>query len=138
MFRLSRRVVADSISESERELFIKDFLSYWDHIRSFIDSDEKKYTQWQNWGKLAEKLYQEFTIPFYNSWKHTECLKFIESYIKNFNSLLLDVNGILTLIPHRIILYEAIERKSKLFEKLKEVPTHEQFKKSLLTLSKDL
>ena len=138
MFRLSRRVVADSISESERELFIKDFLSYWDHIRSFIDSDEKKYTQWRNWGKLAEKLYQEFTIPFYNSWKHTECLKFIEPYIKNFNSLLLDVNGILTLIPHRIILYEAIERKSKLFEKLKEVPTHEQFKKSLLTLSKDL
>ncbi len=138
MFRLSRKVTADSISENEKELFIKDFLDYWNHIRFLINSNEKKHTQWRYWGKLAEELYQEFTLPFYNSWKHTDYLKFIESYRKNFNSLLLEINGIFTLIPYRIILYEAIERKSQLFENLKEEPTHEQLMKSLLALSKDL
>ncbi|MHA2031134.1 MAG: hypothetical protein ACW99Q_17275, partial [Candidatus Kariarchaeaceae archaeon] len=104
--------MANSTSDIEQELFIKDFLIFWDHIRSFIDSNEKKYTLWRNWGKLAEKMYLDTTLPFYNRWKHTGYLKYIEAYIKNFNSLLLNVNGIMILIPKRMIFFEAMERNS--------------------------
>jgi hypothetical protein len=138
VFHLSRKVLANSTSDIEQELFIKDFLIFWDHIRSFIDSNEKKYTLWRNWGKLAEKMYLDTTLPFYNRWKHTGYLKYIEAYIRNFNSLLLNVNGIMILIPKRMIFFEAMERNSKLFEMLKEKPTLKQLTKSLLTISKGL
>jgi hypothetical protein len=138
VFNLSRKVVADSTSDIEQEFFIKDFLKFWDHIRSSICSNKKKYTLWRNWGELAETMFHDITLPFYNRWKHTGYLEHIEAYIKNFNSLLLNVNGIMILIPKRMIFFEAMERNSKLFDMLKENPTLKQFTKSLLTISKGL
>ena len=138
VFCLSRKLTTDSISIDEQISFIKEFLAFWDNIRTFINSNEKKYTLWRNWGELAEKMYQKVTLPFYNNWSHTGYLHFIEAYIKNFNSLLLEIDRIIILIPKRIILFEAIERSNKVFDNLQEKPTFEQFRKSLLLISRDL
>ncbi|MCK4848944.1 MAG: hypothetical protein KAT16_07975 [Candidatus Heimdallarchaeota archaeon] len=87
---------------------------------------------------MAEKMYHEITLPFYDNWKHTGYLHHIEAYVKTYNSLLLEIEDIKILIPKRIILFEAIERSSKVFDRLQENLSFEQFRKSLLIISRDL
>ncbi|MHA1977813.1 MAG: hypothetical protein ACW98I_12970 [Candidatus Hodarchaeales archaeon] len=101
-------------------------------------SSENKLDLWHNWSELEEKLFPNTTLPFYQKWQGSEHVLYIESYIKNFHSLLISIEGINVLLPKKLILYEAMKSSDKLYDRLLANPTFEEFRKTLLTISGDL
>ncbi len=128
---------AEMINLQQEKEFIDDFLGIWDNIRELMNSETTNYRIWRNWSKLAEKVYQEMTLPFYKKWKSLEYMHFVESYSTKFHSILFHMDGLNVLIPWKLILEEANIEEGEIYEQLQNNPSLEQFRKTILHLSRD-
>jgi hypothetical protein len=134
---MSLENLQESISLKEEEEFIKDFLNLWGTIRLMMESVEHKYKTWRNWGNLAEKIFQDTTLPFYEKWKHIDHIRYVESYATSYFSILFHMDGMSILIPRKLILHEANITEGEVFEMLQTKPTLSQFRKVISHLTKD-
>ncbi|PWI47739.1 hypothetical protein CEE45_10175 [Candidatus Heimdallarchaeota archaeon B3_Heim] len=128
---------AESINLQQEKAFIGDFLNIWSNIRVLMHSEQHKYQLWRNWGDLAEKIFLEFTLPFYQKWKHLDYIQFVESYATRFHSVLFHMDGINVLIPRKLIIYEANTREGEIYEQLQNKPSLENFRKVIFQLTRD-
>ena len=134
---MSLKIPAELTNLQEERHFIEDFLIIWDKIRDFIRSKDTKFHLWQNWGKLAEKMYIDYTLPFYEKWKHLDHLRYVESYATKYSSLLLHMDGRNILIPRKLILHEANTPEGEVYEQLQKKPSLEQLRKTLFQVTRD-
>ncbi len=126
------------ISKTSETAFIKDFLIYWKKIKDLMSSGEAKFDLWHKWSELEEKIFPTATLPFFQKWHELEFVHHIESYVKNFHSFLISIEGINVLIPKKLVLYESMKSSDQLYRRLLANSTFEEFRRTLLTISQDL
>lgn len=117
--------------------FIKDFIEYWDNVKRIIRPGGKSIS-WKEWKQISLEILEPLTQPFYDKWKDSGRVSWIEYYIKAFSSITFHFKGGSILLPKQIILYEAKKPNNLLLSYLKENPTNEYLEKTILSLLEDL
>ncbi|MFX0181530.1 MAG: hypothetical protein ACFE95_00510 [Candidatus Hodarchaeota archaeon] len=120
----------------ETDLFIKAFINYWEIVKKNIYSKGKN-TKWQEWLDIAKNLLYSTTQSFYDNWKHTGMLSWVEAYISGFYSIALKLKGELILIPKQLIFFESCNPDNTLLSSLKKNPTKKNLERILLLLFKE-
>jgi hypothetical protein len=133
---LEKEILSELTILDPEHQFIKAFIDYWDNVKSNILSKGKNI-RWQKWPAIAKNLLNSLTQSFYESWKHSGMLSWIEAYISEFYSIAFKLKGDLILIPKQLIFFEACNPDNTLLLSLKKNPTKVNLERVLLLLFKE-
>ena len=118
--------------------FISDFIEYWGNVKRTARLEGKSPISWRNWKQISQSMLESITRPFYDKWKYTGRVSWVEYCIKEFFSITLQFKGASILLPRQLILYDSKKPNNQLLAYLKENPTTDYFEKILLSIVEDL
>lgn len=103
------------IEEGKIYDFIKDFINYYTIIKEYATDDTKRIVP------ICKELCEPYTKPFFEKWSDLNLLEWHSEYEIHYYSFLFRFLNNKMLIPHRILIYEALSPRTDLLDQLKKV-----------------
>ncbi|MFW9854733.1 MAG: hypothetical protein ACFFFG_06715 [Candidatus Thorarchaeota archaeon] len=111
----------DLSSEIEYDLFFKDLVDYLEIIKRFIPKDANEIN------KICEKLYKDYTKPFYGKWADLNLISWNSEYNQNYRSFMLEYLSTKILLPHRFLIYLNLQPETDIIDQLKKARSPNSF-----------
>lgn len=102
----------ESIIESVEEDFKTDLINYLTIIKQSSTDDIKEVIN------KCQELYEPFTKPFFQKWSQSNLLKWHSDYENNYYSFVFTYLDTKIILPHRMLIFEALQPKNTLLEQL--------------------